>query len=152
MSAHVQGLCFCRVVWEIQLLCCCMPLGYHKYPGPSRVLMRLHSVQAESEWLPRVQAAWQAGHVSNFAYLLYLNFAAGRSLNDLAQWPVFPWVLCDFRCSSLDLNDPSMFRDLSKPVGALNPKRLAMLRRRYQEMPRDAVCSDFLSQHHRCYC
>lgn len=30
------------------------------------------------------------------------------------------------------------FRDLSKPIGALNSERLAMLRRRYAEMPRDA--------------
>ncbi len=38
-------------------------------------------------------------------------------------------VVCSF-CSS--------FRDLSKPVGALNAERLAMLRHRYVEMPRDA--------------
>ncbi|KAK9867241.1 hypothetical protein WJX84_011140 [Apatococcus fuscideae] len=35
-------------------------------------------LEAESEWPPRVQAAWQAGHISNFAYLLYLNLTAGR--------------------------------------------------------------------------
>ncbi len=29
------------------------------------------------------------------------------------------------------------FRDLSKPVGALNPERLAMVRRRFREMARD---------------
>lgn len=107
--------------------------------------MQMHCdvVQARSEWLHRVQAAWQAGHISNFAYLLYLNFTAGRSLNDLGQWPVFPWVLCDFRRPQLDLNDPSMFRDLSKSVGALNPKRLAMLTHRFQEMPQDEVRPNF---------
>ncbi|KAK9825768.1 hypothetical protein WJX74_006071 [Apatococcus lobatus] len=97
-------------------------------------------LEAESEWPPRVQAAWQAGHISNFAYLLYLNLTAGRSLNDLGQWPIFPWVLCDFRQPKLDLNDSTMFRDLSKPVGALNPKRLAMLTTRFQEMPRGTGC------------
>ncbi len=96
-------------------------------------------MQPKTDWLPRVMAAWQAGRISNFAYLLYLNFAAGRSLNDLAQWPVFPWVLCDYRRSQLDLSDPTMFRDLSKPIGALNPKRLAMLTQRFQEMPSDPV-------------
>jgi hypothetical protein len=30
-------------------------------------------------------SAWQQGKVSNFDYLLYLNLAAGRSFNDLAQ-------------------------------------------------------------------
>jgi hypothetical protein len=47
-------------------------------------------------WLHRVTAAWQSGRVSNFDYLLYLNLAAGRSFNDLAQWPVFPWVLSSY--------------------------------------------------------
>ncbi|GFH12603.1 uncharacterized protein HaLaN_08316, partial [Haematococcus lacustris] len=82
-------------------------------------------------WLHKVTAAWQAGRVSNFDYLLYLNLAAGRSFNDLAQWPVFPWVLANYVTSHLDLNDPANFRDLSKPVGALNPARLKDFKKRY---------------------
>eukprot|EP00073_Rattus_norvegicus_P036271 XP_008761767.1 PREDICTED: protein FAN isoform X2 [Rattus norvegicus] len=35
----------------------------------------------------------------------------------------------------LDLSNPATFRDLSKPVGALNPERLERLLTRYQEMP-----------------
>ena len=101
-------------------------------------------LQAETDWLPRVQAAWQAGRVSNFVYLLYLNLTAGRSLNDLSQWPVFPWVLSDYRRQKLDLHDASMFRDLSKPVGALNPTRLAMLTQRFLEMPHEPVRSPML--------
>ena len=34
--------------------------------------------------------------ISNFAYLSALNETAGRTYCDLAQWPVFPWVLADF--------------------------------------------------------
>ena len=49
---------------------------------------------------------------------------AGRSYNDLNQYPVFPWVLADYASEALDFNSPTIFRDLSKPVGALNPKRL----------------------------
>jgi hypothetical protein len=33
-----------------------------------------------------------------------------------------------------------MRRDLSKPVGALNPARLELFRERYREMPRGEVC------------
>lgn len=109
----------------------------------------------------------------------------GRSFNDLAQWPVFPWVLRNyvtevggggkqrqanpaqpalFQCTraqprlarncllacahklacmrteaclhapmqaqALDLADPSNYRDLTKPVGALNPARLEEFRKR----------------------
>lgn len=36
---------------------------------------------------------WQHGEISNFEYLMHLNAAAGRSFQDLTQYPVFPWVL-----------------------------------------------------------
>ena len=49
---------------------------------------------------------------------------AGRTYNDLNQYPVFPWVLADYTSEVLDFNSAATFRDLSKPVGALNPKRL----------------------------
>lgn len=48
---------------------------------------------------------------------------AGRSYNDITQYPVFPWVLADYTSAELDLNDPKSFRDLSKPMGALNERR-----------------------------
>ncbi|KAH3744075.1 protein FAN [Pelomyxa schiedti] len=78
---------------------------------------------------------WQIGAISNFDYLMYLNFIAGRSFNDLTQYPVFPWIIKDYTSPVLDLSRPETFRDLSKPVGALNPARLAKFRERYDEMP-----------------
>lgn len=78
---------------------------------------------------------WRRGQISNFDYLMYLNMAAGRSFNDLSQYPVFPWVLQDYTCDALDLSKASVFRDLSKPIGALEPNRLAMLQERYNDMP-----------------
>jgi factor associated with neutral sphingomyelinase activation len=88
------------------------------------VALRGMLLEPDGSWLPHVTAAWQAGRVSNLAYLLFLNWAAGRSFNDLAQYPVVPWVLADYRSPSIDLHDPAVFRDLTKPVGALNPDRL----------------------------
>ena len=49
---------------------------------------------------------------------------ADRSVNDVTQYPVFPWILADYSSLELDLNDPVTFRDLSKPIGAINPQRL----------------------------
>lgn len=59
---------------------------------------------------------------------------ADRSKNDLTQYPVYPWVVADYISESLDLNDVDSFRDLSKPMGALNPDRLEKLLERYNEM------------------
>jgi hypothetical protein len=60
---------------------------------------------------------WQRGEISNFHYLMYLNTLAGRSYNDLSQYPVFPWILADYDSEYLDLTNPKTFRDLSKPMG-----------------------------------
>lgn len=81
-----------------------------------------------------IQERWRRREISNFDYLMALNMCAGRSFNDLTQYPVFPWVIADYESTSLDLNDPQTFRDLSKPVGALNPKRLAAFRDRMEAL------------------
>lgn len=91
--------------------------------------VNLEKVHAEEMTLQ-----WQNGIVSNYDYLMYLNCLADRSKNDLTQYPVFPWVIADYTSETLDLNKSESFRDLSKPVGALNPDRLDKLKERYHEM------------------
>ena len=61
-----------------------------------------------------------------------LNTLAGRSFNDLTQYPVFPWVLADYTSEVLDLNNAASFRDLSKPMGAIGEARAAQFRERYE--------------------
>lgn len=63
-------------------------------------------------------AIFQRGEISNFQYLMHLNTLAGRSYNDLMQYPIFPWVLADYASEELDLTSSITFRDLSKPMGA----------------------------------
>lgn len=75
---------------------------------------------------------WQRREIGNFQYLIFLNTIAGRTYQDLNQYPVFPWILTNYESDELDLNLPSNFRDLSKPVGALNNKRRAEFIERYQ--------------------
>lgn len=54
---------------------------------------------------------------------MIINTLAGRTFNDLTQYPVFPWVIADYTSETLDLADPKTFRDLSKPMGAQTPSR-----------------------------
>ena len=70
---------------------------------------------------------WCDREISNFEYLIALNIFSGRSFNDLTVYPYFPWVITDYESQTLDLANPSVFRDLSKPIGALNPERLEEL-------------------------
>lgn len=50
-----------------------------------------------------VTQRWENGEISNFQYLMSLNTLAGRSYNDLNQYPVFPWILNDYTSMELDL-------------------------------------------------
>ncbi|KAJ4458512.1 putative Protein FAN [Paratrimastix pyriformis] len=101
--------------------------------------------------LESVTAAWQQKRMTNLEYLLFLNSSADRTFNDITHarlllpnrmcghltspYPVFPWVLSDYTSPTLDLSDRSAYRDLSKPIGALSPHRLAYFKERYREMP-----------------
>uniref|UniRef100_A0A4W6EU02 Neurobeachin n=1 Tax=Lates calcarifer TaxID=8187 RepID=A0A4W6EU02_LATCA len=82
---------------------------------------------------------WQRREISNFEYLIFLNTISGRTYNDLNQYPVFPWVITNYDSEELDLTLPSNFRDLSKPIGALNPKRAAFFSDRYESWEDDQV-------------
>lgn len=55
---------------------------------------------------------WVRGEISNFAYLICLNNLAGRTYNDLMQYPIFPWILADYHSETLNLNDKSTFRGM----------------------------------------
>lgn len=48
---------------------------------------------------------------------------------------VFPHVIADFSSKKLDLESAATFRDLSKPIGALNPERLQYFKQRLHSMP-----------------
>ncbi|XP_015584318.2 BEACH domain-containing protein C2 [Ricinus communis] len=91
------------------------------------------ATQRPEQLLKRTQLMerWARWEISNFEYLMQLNTLAGRSYNDITQYPVFPWILSDYNSKSLDLSNPSSYRDLSKPVGALNPDRLKKFQERY---------------------
>ena len=41
--------------------------------------------------------------MSNFDYLMALNTIAGRSFNDLCQYPIMPWVIAQYTEDTLDL-------------------------------------------------
>jgi len=75
------------------------------------------------EMAESARESWRRREISNFEYLMILNTLAGRSYNDLTQYPIFPWILADYSSEKLDFNKSSTFRDLSKPVGALDAKR-----------------------------
>ena len=53
---------------------------------------------------------WQTREISNLAYLMHLNTLAGRSYNDLTQYPTFPWVLSNYESDEVLLITPRLTR------------------------------------------
>lgn len=96
-------------------------LIYNQSRSPSELLKASGLTQ---KWIQR--------EISNFDYLMCLNTIAGRTYNDLSQYPVFPWILSDYTSEKLDLNDPRSYRDLSRPIGIINPRNESQVQEKYE--------------------
>ncbi|XP_071693148.1 BEACH domain-containing protein B isoform X2 [Rutidosis leptorrhynchoides] len=92
--------------------------------------------------------SWRRRDITNFEYLMILNTLSGRSYNDLTQYPIFPWVLADYTSEDLDFNKSSTFRDLSKPVGALDQKRFEVFEDRYLNFSDPDIPSFYYGSHY----
>lgn len=80
---------------------------------------------------------------------MYLNTLAGRSYNDLMQYPVFPWILADYDSEELDLMDSNTFRDFTKPMGAQSAERLDQFRKRFKVNNKYSLVFNFKTQNNR---
>uniref|UniRef100_A0A3B3XZH3 BEACH domain-containing protein n=1 Tax=Poecilia mexicana TaxID=48701 RepID=A0A3B3XZH3_9TELE len=66
---------------------------------------------------------WSSGQITNFEYLTHLNKHAGRSFNDLMQYPVFPFILSDYVSETIDLQDANIYRNLNKPIAVQSKEK-----------------------------
>lgn len=98
---------------------------------PTSFGSKFGSIFNSSAWNPAMRR-WAKGELSNFHYLMLVNTMAGRTFNDLTQYPIFPWVLADYTSEELDLDNPASFRDLTKPMGAQHASRQADFIERYK--------------------
>ncbi|KAI3703216.1 hypothetical protein L1987_73135 [Smallanthus sonchifolius] len=103
---------------------------------PPRLSNIYLTTQRPDQLLKRTQLMerWSHWEISNFEYLMQLNTLAGRSYNDITQYPIFPWILSDYKSTHLDLANPSSYRDLSKPIGALSDERLKKFQETYASL------------------
>jgi hypothetical protein len=63
---------------------------------------------------------------------MFLNKLAGRSFNDLMIYPVYPFVICDYRSDVLDLNSAESYRNFSKPMALQQKSREKYYKDQYQ--------------------
>ena len=93
-------------------------LGYENIfsPGKKKSYYIIHKVED-----------WQNYNISTLEYLMWLNIYAGRSFNDLTQYPVFPWILTNYKTEELDPKNEC--RDLSKPMGMMEANEKSEMRK-----------------------
>jgi len=76
--------------------------------------------------------SWENRLTTNYEYLTELNKLAGRSFNDLMQYPIMPFILRNYESETIDLRDISVYRDLAKPVSVQDPKNEQKFKMNYE--------------------
>ena len=61
---------------------------------------------------------WKENKISNLEYTMWLNFFSNRSLRDITQYPVFPWILQKYELNQSLITNP-VIRDFNLPIGLM---------------------------------
>ena len=101
-------------------------LNHIQSVAPKSVIIQNNFFSPYFNSLP-VTEQWVNGKMSNFEYLMNLNIHSGRSFSNHSQYPIFPLICIEANKKELNFADPTIYRDLSKPIGALNQARLDAL-------------------------
>ena len=65
---------------------------------------------------------WQKRKMNTYEYLLYINKYGSRSLNDINQYYIFPWILLDFsNIDNINKNEKELFQFIKNNI---NNKKL----------------------------
>ena len=83
------------------------------------------------EILEQATEKWSNGFIDTYSYIMILNTLSGRTFNDLAQYPVYPWILNDYSSDIIDLKDSNTYRDFSYPIYAQDEESRELLKDKY---------------------
>lgn len=72
--------------------------------------------------LQQILAHWRSRRITNWEYITCLNKLAGRSYNDLMQYPIFPFVLSDYTSKNINLDNWKAYRNFRKPMAVQDRK------------------------------
>ena len=102
----------------------------------------------KSYYISNKMEEWQNYKISTMEYLMWMNIYSGRSFNDLTQYPVFPWIISNYRTD--DLEDENNFRNLSIPIGMMeyNDNEKSIMRKETFIDTYDTVKNDLKESNH----
>ncbi|KAJ3447455.1 beige/beach-related [Anaeramoeba flamelloides] len=107
---------------------------YYHHKKKSIISNMKKKKKINQDHLKKYTKLWKNKKISNFEYLIKLNYLAGRTFNDLSQYPVFPHVIKDYANEKLDFKDPNTFRNFSNPIGCQTDKKRLLCKQKYNEL------------------
>ncbi|XP_074663000.1 lysosomal-trafficking regulator-like [Tubulanus polymorphus] len=90
-----------------------------------------------------ISQLWVEGRMTNYEYITHLNTLAGRTFNDLMQYPVFPFVLSDYLNPVLDLENPDSYRKLNRPIAVQHKDKEKKFKQNYDWLKSEYEKSDY---------
>ncbi|CAI9714704.1 lysosomal-trafficking regulator-like isoform X2 [Octopus vulgaris] len=116
-------------------------LAFNSTEERNQTMKQLENVElpnlVKGENMSSIQQLWGSGRMTNFEYLTLLNKIAGRSFNDLMQYPIFPFIIRNYENEELDLSNQSLYRDLSKPIAVQDKSREKKYIENYQYLKQE---------------
>ena len=70
--------------------------------------------------LKNLYEKWQNWEISTFKFLMFCNMYSNRSLNDINQYPVFPWIITNFTEKEISLDKENTIRPFKVPMGMMD--------------------------------
>ena len=71
--------------------------------------IKIPNLLSENYDLDKIRKKWEKRKITNFEYIFALNTMAGRSYNDLTQYPIFPWILSNYESPKVYIHYPNNF-------------------------------------------
>ena len=103
-----------------------------KSKSKSKGKKNLCKITDTKEILEQAMEKWSNGFLNTYSYIMILNTLSGRTYNNLAQYPVFPWILKEYSKNEIYLNVSSTYRDLSYPIYAQDEDSRENLKMKYE--------------------
>jgi len=67
-----------------------------------------------------IRDLWKMNKISTLEYLMWINIYGNRSFRDIAQYPVFPWILTNYEYNTYEeLINNLEIRDFNLPMGMI---------------------------------
>jgi len=91
----------------------------------------LATITDANEIIEKSYDKWTNGYLDTYSYLMILNTISGRTYNDIAQYPIYPWIISDYNSNNLDINDSKYYRDFLYPIYAQNQETRDNLKQKF---------------------